>query len=221
MLVTWPHSLDWRMHSMPKLIGQSQPPQQSISGAVTRIPRMGARWQISASFLIHGEARELAYSAFIGQMQGDLGTSLVPVWSRYRPKDRDGQEITFNEIASLSGAQTWEHFGFENQDIPRISVVFDAPLRATELDLTNENSTGIRPGQFFSVNNRLHRVRQQWQIANRTRVRIEPPLREAVSAGDQIEVERPVCPMFITDEGMTEYNINGAFMVELTFEESI
>lgn len=221
MQATWPYMLDWTMQSMPKLIGQSQPPQQSISGTMTRIPRLGGRWEVKASFLIHGEARELAYSAFLAQMQGDLGTTLVPVWSRYRPKDRDGLHLPFHDTAGIKDAQTFEHFGFENTDIPRITLATPAALRATEIDLTLNDSTGLRPGQYFSLGDRLHRVQQHWQPGNGHRVMIEPPLRTAAASGTRLEIARPVCRMFIANEQTQEYNINGAFTADLTFEEAL
>lgn len=213
--------LDWTMQSMPRLIGQSQPSQQSISGATTRIPRMGARWQVKASFLIYGEDRELAFSAFMAQMQGDLGTTLVPVWSRYRPRDRNGRDLPFNTINGIRGAQTWEHFGFANAVVPRIVLAADAPLRATQIDVDLIDSTGLRPGQFFGIGNRLHRVQHHWQPSTERRLMIEPPLRAAANAGDVLEVARPVCPMMITEESTPSYDANGAFRAEMTFEEVV
>ncbi|AWX94004.1 hypothetical protein DPM13_16425 [Paracoccus mutanolyticus] len=92
----------------------------------------------------------------------------------------------------------------------RISVAAAAPLRATQIDLTLVDSTGLRPGQYFSVGERLHRVQQAWRVGAVNRIMFEPPLRAAVSAGARIEIERPVCKMrMVTEtEGIFDHSLD-------------
>ena len=162
MQATFPHLALWQDVTF-HLSGQSLDPAESISGAQTIVPTLRGKWMATASFVLRGEAATLQWQAFLAQMQGRIGTTLVPARSRYRPKDANGLPLPFCDIANLRGAQTWQHFGFENTDVARITLAASAALRATELSLNLPASTGLRPGQFFSIGNRLHRVQHHWQ----------------------------------------------------------
>lgn len=205
------------------LTGQSLEPQESISGVETIVPTMRARWNASATFALKDEAATLQWQAFLAQMQGRIGATLVPCRSRWRPRDRDGHGVTFCDTARLADAQTWEHFGFANAAIPRATVLSGMPLRSSEIDVVFSDSTGIRPGQFFSINERLHRVQHHWQSAEGvSRIRFEPPLRKAVEAGQALELARPVCLMRCTSEteGLFDQSLDVFPTVTLNFVEA-
>ena len=146
MDATFPHLAGWRtVRFWPE--GMALDPQQSISGVDTSIPTMRGRWKAQGTLVIHGEARVLQWQAFLAQMQGVLGTTAVPCFSWFRPKDRRGLHTAFNRTAGLAGAQTFEHFGFEGARVSRIVTASAAALRATELEIELRDSTGLRPGQ--------------------------------------------------------------------------
>ncbi|RMC37492.1 hypothetical protein [Paracoccus alkanivorans] len=201
MEVTFPHlQLFKEVQFFP--VGMSLDPQRSISGAETVVPTLRGHWMASASFQLVGEADTLEWRSFLAQMEGRIGTTLVPALSRFRPKDRDGHPLPFGDAAGLAHAQTWEHFGFQNTNIERMTVAANAPLRAMQIDVTLGDTTGIRPGQDFSIGDRLHRVQAHWQPdANTHRIMFTPALREAVAAGTKVEIEKPVCRMrFATEQ---------------------
>lgn len=205
MQATFPYLAGWRNSSF-RLEGQSLEIPRSITGAETVRATMRGRWAMSGEVVIHGEAAYLQWQAFLATMQGRLGTTLVPVNTRFRPKDRNGRELSFINTANLADAQTWEHFGLENTQVNRIRLAAAAPLRATQLSLTLLDTTGLRPGQFFSIGERLHRVVSHWEpAAGAHRIMIEPPLRAAASANTVLEIDRPVCRMRFASE------MDGAF----------
>lgn len=200
MQATFPHLALWQDVQF-YIAGQSLEPEESVSGDKTIVPTMRGKWMASAKFVLRGEAATLQWQAFLAQMQGRIGTTLVPCRSRYRPKDRNGLPLPFCNIGGMAGSQTFEHFGFQNTPVNRIVLASAAALRATELDLTLIDSTGLRPGQFFSIGERLHRVQLHWRPNGAThRVMIEPPLRAAAPAGARLEIERPVCKMRMVSE---------------------
>lgn len=200
MQATFPHLALWQDVQF-YIAGQSLQPEESVSGDETIVPTMRGKWMASAKFVLRGEAATLQWQAFLAQMQGRIGTTLVPCRSRYRPKDRNGLPLPFCNIGGIPGAQTFEHFGFQNTLANRIVLASAATLRATELDLTLNDTTGLRPGQFFSIGERLHRVQHHWRPDGApNRVMIEPPLRAAVAAGTRLEIERPVCKMRMASE---------------------
>ena len=200
MEATFPHLPGWRNASF-WLEGQAIAAKRSISGAETISPTMRGRWSMSGEVVVHGEAAYLQWQAFLAQMQGQIGTTLVPAISRFRPKDGDGLNTPFDIGAGFAGAQTWEHFAIQAAIPARVTLAAAAALRATELRLTLSDTTGIRPGQFFSIGERLHRVQAHWQTGETAhRVLIEPPLRAAAAAGTRLEIERPVCRMRFASE---------------------
>lgn len=200
MQAAFPHRAGWRT-SRFWLTGQSLDPLESISGDETIIPTFRARWNASATMVIHGEAAFLQWQSFLAQMQGRIGTALVPCSTWFRPKDRNGRVLAFQDVADLAHAQTFEHFGFENTEVSRCAVAAPAALRATRMDINLNDTTGLRPGQFFSIGERLHRVQLHWQPdSNTNRIQFEPPLRAAVTTGTRIEIEKPVCKMRFSSE---------------------
>lgn len=200
MQATFPYLPGWR-NSNFRIEGQSLDIPLSISGVETVSPTMRGRWVMSGEVIIHGEAAYLQWQAFLAQMQGRIGTTLVPVATRFPPKDRNGLPLPFCDTGGIAGAQTFEHFGFQNTPVNRIVLASAAALRATELDLTLNDSTGLRPGQFFSIGPRLHRVQLHWRTNRDThRVMIEPPLRAEAPAGERLEIERPICRMRFSSE---------------------
>lgn len=221
MQVTFPHRAMWQSVTF-NLTGQSLEPQQSISGAETVVPVPRGRWTATMSFAIKGEAQVLQWQAFLAQMEGRVGTTLVPVRSRFRPLDRDGHNLAFCATANLADAQTWEHFGFQNTDIAYINVASAASLRATQLDVTLRNSTGLRPGQFFSIGEKLYRVQAHWQPSVGVhRIMFQPPLRTAVFVGQRIDLGRPVCRMRFAseDEGLFDHSLDVLPVVSVNFVE--
>ena len=223
MQATFPHLAlfqEVRFH----LAGQSLEPEESVNGTETIVPTMRGRWIGVADFAMKGEAATLQWQAFLAQMQGRIGTTLVPCRSRYRPKDRKGLDLPFVKTGGFAGAQTFGHFGVENTQVDRIVLASAALLRATELDLTLNDTTGLRPGQFFSIGERLHRVQLHWRPNGAThRVMIEPPLRAAAPAGARLEIERPVCLMRMRaeDDGVIDQSRAYVPKAQITFMESL
>ncbi|MEQ3644773.1 MAG: hypothetical protein ABNH17_05555 [Paracoccus sp. (in: a-proteobacteria)] len=223
MQATFPH-LAQHQEAQFYMMGQSQEVVESITGAETITPTMRGHWRATVNFVLKGEASTLQWQTFMAQMQGRIGTTLVPVHSRFRPKDRNGRPLPFAETANLSDAQTWEHFGLENTQFNRITLAAAAPLRATQLSLTLFDTTGIRPGQFFSIGERLYRVQSHWQpSAGVRRVMIEPPLRAAAGVGTPLEVARPVCRMRMVSEteGLFDQTMAVRPRVSVNFREAI
>lgn len=206
MRATFPHQL-LRQEVVPRPVGMSLEPQRSISGAETVVPSFGGRWEATCSFVIHGEAAQLAWQAFRAQMEGRIGTTLVPIRTRFRPKDRDGHPVYGCGSAGLDAAQTWEHFGFESEPVATMTLAAAAPLRATTIKADLGNTTGLRPGHFFSIGERLHTVQHHWQDADGTaNLMIWPPLRAAAPAGSVLVLDRPVCVMRMVSETEGEFD---------------
>lgn len=211
------------------LSGMSIAPAESISGVSTIVPTLKARWNASLSFVLRNdEEATLQWLAFLTQMRGMLGTTLVPCRSRFRPLDRDGHTACFENAGGFSDAQTMEQWGFVNSPRTMISVTTAGALRDTQLEVSLPNSTGIRPGHYFSVGERLHRVSSVWHSRDvgsspRYGVAFYPPLRANVNVGARLEVDRPVCKMRFASEteGLFEQILARVPSVDLKFVEAL
>lgn len=223
MQATFPH-LKLNQSVRFTLVGQSLDTETSISGADTVVRSMAARWQAQASFVIRGEGPVLEWQAFLAQMEGRIGTTMVPAYARWRGRDRDGHVLPACTVGGIAGAQTFEHFGFAGEDVRYMTVAEAAPLRATQITVDHINTTGLRPGQFFSIGDRLYRVQAEWFVgAGRQRIMIQPPLRANAVVGAQVELGRPVCRMRFAseDEGVFDQSLDVLPVVTVSFVEAV
>lgn len=223
MQATFPH-LALHQGVRVWMAGQALDANESISGADTVVPTQRGRWMATAGFVIRDEAATLQWQAFLAQMQGRVGTTLVPIASRFRPKDGDGLWLPYCQIGGFAGHQTQTHWGVNRTQVDRVVIASAAPLRAIEIDITLVDSTGIRPGQYFSIGERLHRVQAAWRPTDTThRIMFEPPLREAVPAGAHVEIQRPVCRMRMVSEteGVMDQLLDRLPSVEVNFVEAM
>lgn len=202
MRASFPHRLLWQ-DVTPRFVGASLEPQRAVTGVEAVVPTLGGHWEVTANFVIRDEAAQLQWQAFLAQMEGRVGTTLVPVVTRRRPRDRDGKSVSGCGLASLKDGQTWEHFGFVAAPAVGMVLAEAAPLRATTIRVLDNPAatTGIRPGQFFSLGERLYRVQHSWQSADGvTSLMVQPPLRIAAPAGALAVMDRPVCLMRMATE---------------------
>lgn len=215
----------------PQLVGLSREPQQSISGAFTVVPTLSAYWTLSATFLVTNEATALAMQGFIACMEGMLGTTLVPMYQRWPARDRDGMKAPARLRAVLgddsqvygAGSETFEGFGFDNAPVVTAVLAEAAALRATRIKVASIDSTGLRPGQFFTIGERLYRVQLTWVDGGETVMQFQPPLRAAADVGAALVLDAPVCRMRFAseDEGVIAYDLSPLSTVALKFIEAI
>lgn len=188
-----------------RLVGQAINAQQSISGALTVVPGLGARWEAKLSLIAHTESQYLATRGFIAGMEGMIGTTDVPAHAWFRPLDRDGQNVVMANVAGLADAQTMQNFGFANAQIVAAVLAEPAALRATRIKVDYLNSTGLRPGHRFSIDGCLYQVQLTWvDDAGENVVQFQPPLRAAAASGAVVDIHHPSCKMRLATENEQE-----------------
>ena len=199
-----------------RAIGRSKDAQTSISGATTVVPSLSERWSCSVTLLIKGLRARAQYEAFEACMEGQLGTTLVPVHAQNRAVDQDGHRVTRCTTADFGDAETWEHYGFVAAPVATALVLEAAAVRATQLRVAFVNSTGLRPGQFFSIGERLHQVQYAWDDAGVQVIQFHPPLRAAIEIGAVLVLDNPVCVMQLQSEAEGDYDQLSAGMQSIT-----
>ena len=192
------------------MIGQTLETQESITGVDTITPTMRGRWKADFVFSFRGDDADVEWQGFLAQMDGRTGTVRVPVSGYRRPRDRLGRPLPFcPDVAAPSPPS-------------RVVVAATAPLRSTSLQLDVLDTTGLRPGHFFSIGDRLYRVRTSIESSSRAEVTFTPPLRAAALAGTHVEIDRPTCLMrFATDEeGSNGSRGTAPFQATVSFVEA-
>lgn len=230
MRALFPHMLRHESSQLV-LVGQSRDVRQGISGAQTVVASMGGHWRAKLTFWLTNEASVLALQAFAAQMEGQLGTALVPLIQAYGPRDRDGVVLPRYALAGLGGvspylgegAEVAEHFGFECAPVVMAQLRDDAPLRSTRIAVDYPNSTGLRPGQYFSLGERVYWVKLAWEGPDGAVVEFSPPLRSAALAGDVVVLDRLQCLMRLASESEVDviFSAEPAKKIELSFIEAI
>lgn len=224
MQATFPFRAGWRsLRFWPE--GMSLDPVEGLTGAATIVPTLRGRWRASGEVVIRGEEGMQAWQAFLAQMEGRIGTTLVPYVGHYGPRDRNGDRLPFDRVGALDGASTWEGFGFGNTPISTAVLTQNAPLRARQIRMRFGKTLGLRPGAFFSLGDHLHQVQSVWPTENNTAtMTVRPPLREAAPLGTPVEIEAPVCRMrFVGEDTGQVSQTFGTFMsrVGVEFVEAV
>lgn len=215
MQVSFPVGLKWVADRL-QLVGQSQDAQQGVSGAFTVRPSLTGHWRASATFLLTNEATVLAWQGFVAQMEGQIGTTLFPIWQRYPARTSDGALPSRRAVAVIgddlqderAGSVTFEGFGLATDPVVLGSLSDAAALRAAQIRVIYGDCAGLRPGQVFSIGDRLYRVQLSWADGAETVLQIAPPLRAAAAAGAVLIMDAPVCRMRFAseDEGVVDFD---------------
>lgn len=149
----------------------------------------GGRWQIDyGGISLHTAAQERAWSAWQGHLAGGATECLVPILSlptapRPRQWDRPARVSSIqvdDEVFPTSVAYAVPHVA--------ATVAASAALRATSLQIAVSKGGKIKGGEKLSIGQRGYRIIRSTAPGTFS---IEPPLREAVTAGDAVNFDWP------------------------------
>lgn len=223
MFATFPHqALFQSVKFWP--VGRSASGGVGLSGALTRSASSSGHMRAEATFLIKGEEGYLAWQGFVAQMNGVLGETLVPAWSRFMPKDINGRTLSRTEAVSVPKLGFADNTGLGQTDVVHASLASGASLRDGIISVNYDNTTGLRPGHRIGIGERCHDIMSVSAEENGTHtVRVYPLLREAYPNNQRIILDRPVCRMrFETeDQGYLPFTIAPVQSVTVSFREAV
>lgn len=205
MQVNWPFLVQQNTPRF-KVVGQSLEPQTGLSGAMTVVSAMGARWEAKIDVQVRGQEAALQFEAFLAGMEGYLGTTYVPVKHIRNPRDMDGRRVAQCGVAEMLDGEFMEHWGMVNSALEMAELGANAALRATEIEVVYTNTTGIRPGHFFQIGQSLCQAQLVWVDAGVHKVRFQPPLRAAALMGDQVILDTPALNMRLTNPDSIDFD---------------
>lgn len=165
-----------------------------------------------------------AARAFRAKLQGGAHQALVPVTdSGQAPWPTPG--VTSQAVSDFTDDTQFSDGAGFFEPLIRIALSADAALRAARVSVTVTAAGTISGGEYFSVDGRLHVIRDVVSVSGSAQTwDIWPPLRGPLSSGRDLNFDRPVCLMRLTEEAAFDlpigpYYFHGA--AELAFEEVI
>lgn len=135
------------------------------------------------------------FRALRAQMEGGAHHLRVPVFD-------EGQapwpSATHSAAATgfTDGTQFSDGTGFAEKAI-KVALAADAAARATSISVSVTSAATIAGGEYFSIRDRLHVVRE---VLSATAWAIWPPLREAAVSGRALNLDAPICRMRLASE---------------------
>lgn len=229
MALTWPPILipsrvSWRMENASRSGGAS------ITGAEQVIASDAGRWRSSFTFPVVREEWIVSLRGFIAALDGRAGEVEVPVFDYYTAKDINGRRLSPREGAALNdrgdGPLFFDNSAFGQLSETLVTVAANAALRATRITVTAEAPWMVpRPGQYFGIGTRLYMAVRVYRATEESpwTVDFRPPLRAAVTAGEKVITDRPVCTMRLAsdDGGALDLDLGRFGSTTLEFVEAV
>lgn len=221
MDVTFPYNVRFQSVEF-HLVGRSATGGTGLSGAMTRVASNSAHWRATATFVIYGHEPYIAWRGFVSAMQGTLGETNVPAWSRIIPFDQNGGAMSRTDAVSVGATSIADNAGLGQTAITHATLKDAASLRDTVIQVEYADTTGIRPGHCIGIGDRFHEVVYSYgDTEGETTLQISPPLREDYAADTRVILDRPQCKMRFADEqqGVLPYNTRPMQTVTVEFVE--
>lgn len=174
----------------------------SVSGKSQVVSSDAGIWKATLeNFGVIDDQRVLAWRGISTLLEGRLTPILVPITRLYQPIPGGAEEGGLYDTVP-HGDETPFDDGAEYQGgVIDVTAAMGAPVRAVSMPVDVNVAGVVQPGQHFSVEERLYRVRSF--DVDTGELTFRPPLREAVDAGVRLEFDDPVCRMRLaTDNEM-------------------
>jgi hypothetical protein len=192
--IDWPLSLRPRSVSPPMLQALSRSGGRSLGGSERVVQHDAGYWRFSFSVILSEVAQEMAWRAVEALADGRAVPLRVPVCESGR-SPAALPDWKFPDPTVLHSDDT--EFDDGTSYLTRMyacSVAATAAERATALTVAVTNLPKVLPwpGMFFTLNDRLYKVRTVTAlVGNAVALTIRPPLRQAALAGDDINFDQP------------------------------
>lgn len=208
MVIDLSEFADRRIHENFRLSTPTRSPGRALNGREQILAGENAvwiaRWNLTR---IKGAAR-LRLLAMADDMRGRFGSIRLSVCNRGTLTASDGVAALWASL-NISQAEISDGFTRYSDDTtftdgtgfalpqggePKVSAT--TPAGATRLTLTGAIGLQLSVGSFFSHDDFLYRVAEN----DNGQIRFNPPLRQAISAGAEVQVSNPTFRGRLTDD---------------------
>lgn len=177
----------------------------SVSGVTQVVSTDAGIWKATlGGIVVRSREAVIAFRALANLLEGRLNPILVPTCRAYQPIPTGFTSTTaaalLDEVPHSDDAEFDDDTGYAGSTA-NIVLAGNVAARAVSANITVEYGGQLEPGQFFSLGERLYRVRTAvYSTPTSAAITFRPPLREAATAGDLLEIDRPVCRMRLASD---------------------
>lgn len=199
----WPSILGAKGVSFTKR-GMSVLGPVSLSGRTQAGQNDAGFWMAAYSRVpAAGPARVKAYRRLSASLEGAAHQVLVPVFDvANAPWPTPG---TYGGTSDFTdGTEFSDDTEFADKAIVA-SVAVSAAKRANVIEVTESSIAEVEGGELFSIRNHLYVISE---VVSDGLWRIWPPLREAATAGDEVNFDRPHCLMRLIDDSADDLTLD-------------
>lgn len=197
MTLMWPDAILRPQNVAFDLAPRTLAGPSSVSGFTQVVASDAGIWKAKyGSVIINRRQHVLAFRAIDALLEGRMTPILVPLCRGYQPVPAGAVAAgLYGEVPHSDDAFFDDDTGYVGSVID-VTVSADAPARAVSIPVDIGYAGDIEPGQHFSIGERLYRVRSiTFASLTAATISFRPPLREAVTSGDRLEFDNPVCRM--------------------------
>lgn len=138
---------------------------RSLNGSEQVVGSGSGFWRATITAHVYDEMRTLQWRAFYSAVDGMASEFLAPCVSRYRPYDENGRMLSSERAAPMNyDADGHEGWGWANTEPTYMWTLGDAARRGTRLIIRHPRVSGLRPGHYFGIGERLYLVARTWQL---------------------------------------------------------
>lgn len=185
----------------------------SVSGVTQVVSTDAGLWKATyGGLVVKSRNAVIAHRAIAALLEGRLGSILVPTCRAYQPIPEGFTATTaaalLDEVPHDDDAEFDDDTGYSGSTAS-IELAANAPARAVSATVTIAYGGELEPGQFFSIGERLYRLRTVFYFSpTSAAITFRPPLREAASAGDYVEIDDPVCRMRLASDDAMDLELS-------------
>lgn len=207
--ILWPRSVLKPKRDPFNIAPRTLAGPSSVSGVSQVSSSDAGIWKATfADILIkRGTASVLAFRAIANLLEGRMHPILVPRCCAYQPFNPDWKDL-LNKVPH-SDASPFSDGGLYRSRAIDIRLTSNIPLRGTTANIAIVTAGQLQPGQDFSVGERMYRIRTVHMTGENTAtITFRPPAREAVTAGTDMEFDRPVCRMRLATDAEMDLDMD-------------
>jgi len=175
----------------------------SVSGVSQVVASDAGIWKATyAGIPVVDDQKVLAWRAINNLLEGRLISILVPIWRWYQPVPAEADELALYDPVPHSDQSPFSDGSMYQGGVIDVTLASSIPLRGVTANISIKSADMIQPGQHFSIEGRLYRVRTVNYTSETTAaITFRPPAREAASVGARLEFDFPVCRMRLASDG--------------------
>lgn len=213
-VIDWPSDLRVIAGHSWHLAVSSGTPGRGLGGHQQIIFRENRYWQCDLKIVPLRRRQIPTWQAFVDELCGMANPIRLPLCNVWRPRPAGGsfnyeaagldpEEIAngvrFSDTAFFDDGSGWSFPG-----VPDPSIAQAAPAGATILRMTGPTVAMLQPGVMFTIDGYLYR------IAGRSgqQVRFNPPLRQDVASGVQVNISAPYVIVRLADDDQARAFVN-------------